>query len=152
MNKYLICISYPNGELDDIFDCVDKNTQPTEGSFSQKIRSEFKDWEASFEAKNVGIAFNAEDENLEIYFESPQDFIDDIDHDQASDLYMNFRDLFKYHLIKLCHSCGVYDKNTGIQWDWDKEGDDSFDWYKEDVDHDYVDKKFDDFKNLYKLK
>ena len=61
MNKYLICISYPNDELDDIFDCVDKNTQPTEGSFSQKIRSEFKDWEAGFEAKNVGIAFNAED-------------------------------------------------------------------------------------------
>ena len=85
------------------------------------------------------------------HFTSDEEFIDDIDHSQASHLYMDFRELFKQQLIKITHSCGFYDKQTGIQWDWDKDGDDSFTWFKEDVDHEYVSECFDDFKESHKF-
>ena len=47
-------------------------------------------------------------------------------------------------------NCEVYDKSTGIEWDWyNKDG--NFDWYKEDVDHDYVDEMFNNFSKFDKL-
>ena len=59
--------------------------------------------------------------------------------------------ILKNELIKITDTCGFYDKHTGIQWDWDKVGDDSFDWYKEDQDDESVSEMFNRFQNNHKF-
>ena len=124
-------------------------------SLIDEVKSAFKefDWEGGFNSSNV--EFRAGDENdypgLWICFDSPDVFEDDIDHKRASKLYMNFCEFVKNCLFKLSeNNCEVYDKSTGIEWDWyNKDG--NFDWYKEDVDHDYVDEMFNNFSKYDKL-
>ena len=122
-------------------------------SLIDEVKSAFKefDWEGGFNSSNVEFRAGDEDySGLWICFDSPDVFEDDIDQKHASKLYMNFCEFVKNCLFKLSeNNCEVYDKSTGIEWDWyNKDG--NFDWYKEDVDHDYVNEMFENFKNFDK--
>ena len=64
---------------------------------------------------------------------------------------MNFCEFVKSYLFIMSeYGCAVYDKNTGIEWDWYNE-DGNFDWEKDELGHDSVEGRFEIFKNFHKM-
>jgi len=154
MNSYLLHVSMSEKEWNHILESLEKGKEPSDESIFGQVKSAFKqfDWEGGFNSSNVEFRAGDEDySGLWICFDSPDIFEDDIDHKRASKLYMNFCEFVKSYLFKMSkYNCEVYDKKTGIEWDW-YNYDGNFDWEKDEVGHDSVEGRFEIFKNFHKM-
>ena len=157
MNKYLITIGIDLDELNHILECVENKKNPKDESMFIKIKNAWKDTAGSpfVEINNTDFRLDQDMPDFRIYFESPDVFEDEIDHEIASELYMLFRDNFvkeKVFREETITGLTFYDKQKGIYWEWQnddfKQG--LFTWFKDD-DEGEVDAAFEEFDDLKKL-